>query len=75
MERKQKGKCVAIETWNYQPFIDGGKRADKPEKMWIKGEIFDFWLEDNWLYHIENENNKQLVQYALFDKKFKIIEE
>lgn len=75
MERKQNGKCVAIKTWDYQPFIGGGKRADKPKRMYTEGEVFDFWLEDGWLYHIENENNKQLIQYALFDENFKILEE
>lgn len=74
MERKQNGKCIAIKTWDYQPF-DSGKRMNKPIRKWTEGELFNFWLEDGWLYHIENENNKQLVQYALFDNDFKIIDE
>ena len=69
--RQQNGKCIAIND----AFEKKWKQGEVVDKicLYTKGEIFDFWLEDEWLYHLIRNRKRIRVQYAVFDKDFKII--
>lgn len=69
--RQQSGRCIAINDF-YEKKWKQGEIVDKT-CIYKKGEVFDFLLEDGWLYHLIRGRKRIRVQYALFDKHFKIL--
>ena len=69
--RQQSGVCVAInDAWEKE--WEQGEVANKI-CVYTKGEVFDFLLEEGWLYHLIRGRKRIRIQYAAFDKDFEII--
>ena len=71
--RQQSGKCIAVndgweKKWRHGEIID-------KTCIYKKNETFDFFLEDGWLYSLNNGEKEIFVQYAAFDKNFEILKD
>ena len=69
--RHQKGRCIAVND-SYEKKWKQGEIVDKI-CIYKQGEVFDFLLEDGWLYHLTNNRKRIRVQYAVFDRDFEIL--
>ena len=72
-ERALSGMCKCVQDWSYYPFING-QRSTVPEGTFYKGDVYNFeYHQDKALYSLYRDNEKELCNWAFFDRMFEII--